>query len=93
MFSWDDLKHFLAFARKGSVLAAAKAQGVNQSTVQRRLAELEERIGRRSATSKVIVSPNLDRNCFLMPSASRRQCVRLSATWHPATKNYPAWFG
>src|SRR5437588_1255734 len=47
MFSWDDLKYFLAFARTGSILAAARAQGVNHSTVQRRLAELEARLGRR----------------------------------------------
>jgi DNA-binding transcriptional LysR family regulator len=44
---WDDLKHFLAFARAGSMQAAAKALGVNQSTVQRRIAELEECVGRR----------------------------------------------
>jgi DNA-binding transcriptional LysR family regulator len=47
MFTWDDLKHFLAFARKGSVLAAAKSQGVNHSTVYRRIAELEKRLGGR----------------------------------------------
>jgi DNA-binding transcriptional LysR family regulator len=47
MFNWDDLKHFLAFARTGSILAAAKAQAVNQSTVHRRLAELEARLSRR----------------------------------------------
>jgi DNA-binding transcriptional LysR family regulator len=47
MFDWNDLKHFLAFARTGSMLAAAKALGVNQSTVSRRLAELEERLGHR----------------------------------------------
>jgi DNA-binding transcriptional LysR family regulator len=47
MFTWDDLKHFLAFAREGSVLAAAKSQGVNHSTVHRRLAELERRLGSR----------------------------------------------
>jgi DNA-binding transcriptional LysR family regulator len=47
MFVWDDLKHFLAFARVGSMQAAAKALRVNQSTVQRRIAELEERVGRR----------------------------------------------
>ena len=46
-FAWDDLRHFLAFARAGSMQAAAKALGVNQSTVQRRIAELEERVGRR----------------------------------------------
>jgi DNA-binding transcriptional LysR family regulator len=44
VFDWNDLKYFLAFARNGSMLAAAKALGVNQSTVQRRLAELEERL-------------------------------------------------
>jgi DNA-binding transcriptional LysR family regulator len=47
MFSWDDLKYFLAFARTGSMLGAAKVLGVNQSTVQRRISELEERLGRR----------------------------------------------
>jgi DNA-binding transcriptional LysR family regulator len=47
MLEWDDLRHFLAFARAGSMQAAAKALGVNQSTVQRRLAELEERVGQR----------------------------------------------
>jgi DNA-binding transcriptional LysR family regulator len=46
-FAWDDLRHFLAFARTGGMHAAAKALGVNQSTVQRRIAELEERVGRR----------------------------------------------
>jgi DNA-binding transcriptional LysR family regulator len=44
VFDWNDLKYFLAFARNGSMLAAAKALGVNQSTVQRRLAELEGRL-------------------------------------------------
>ena len=42
-FDWDDLKHLLAVARHGSTLAAARALGVDQSTVQRRLAELERR--------------------------------------------------
>jgi DNA-binding transcriptional LysR family regulator len=47
VFDWNDLRYFLAFARTGSMLAAAKTLGVNQSTVSRRLAELEERLGRR----------------------------------------------
>jgi DNA-binding transcriptional LysR family regulator len=37
----------LAFARAGSMQAAAKALGVNQSTVQRRIADLEECVGHR----------------------------------------------
>lgn len=46
MFDWNDLKHLLAVARHGSTIAAGKALGVNQSTVHRRLTELEGRIGR-----------------------------------------------
>jgi DNA-binding transcriptional LysR family regulator len=45
-FDWNDLRYFLAVARTGSTIAAAKDLGVNQSTVQRRLAALEEAIGR-----------------------------------------------
>jgi DNA-binding transcriptional LysR family regulator len=45
MFDWDDLKPFLAVARHGSTIAAARALQVDQSTVQRRVAELERRIG------------------------------------------------
>ena len=45
-FNWDDLKHLLAVARHGSTLAAGRSLGVDQSTVQRRLMELERRIGR-----------------------------------------------
>jgi len=41
MFEWDDVKYFLAVARHGSTLAAAKAMDLSQSTVQRRVAELE----------------------------------------------------
>ncbi|QCB47146.1 LysR family transcriptional regulator [Hydrogenophaga sp. PAMC20947] len=44
-FQWDDLQHFLAVAHQGSTLAAGRALGVDQSTVQRRLAELERQIG------------------------------------------------
>ena len=47
MFDWNDLRYLLAIARGGSTLSAAKALGVSQPTVQRRLAALEERIGRK----------------------------------------------
>jgi len=45
VFDWNDLRHLIAVSRHGSTLAAAKALGVNQSTVHRRLAELERRTG------------------------------------------------
>lgn len=45
MFDWDDLKHFLAVARHGSTTAAGRALNTDQSTVQRRITRLEQRIG------------------------------------------------
>ena len=45
MFDWNDLRYFLAVARTGSTIAAAKALGWSQSTVQRRLARLERQLG------------------------------------------------
>ena len=47
MFDWNDLKYFLAVARHGSTTAAGKALRLSQSTVHRRLAELEKRLGRK----------------------------------------------
>jgi DNA-binding transcriptional LysR family regulator len=45
MIEWDDVRYFLAVSRGGSVRAAAERLGVNHSTVQRRVAQLEERLG------------------------------------------------
>lgn len=45
MIDWDDVRYFLAVARGGSVRAAAESLGVNHSTVLRRIAQLEERLG------------------------------------------------
>jgi DNA-binding transcriptional LysR family regulator len=50
MFDWNDLKYFLAVARHGSTIAAGKALRSNQSTVQRRIVELEKRLGRKLVT-------------------------------------------
>jgi DNA-binding transcriptional LysR family regulator len=46
MLVWDDIKYFLAVARHGSTLAAGRALKLSQSTVHRRLVELERQIGR-----------------------------------------------
>src|SRR3989442_3733144 len=46
MFDWNDLRYFLAVARHHSTIAAGKSLGLSQSTVQRRVNELERRIGR-----------------------------------------------
>lgn len=47
MLDWNDLRYLLAVAEHGSTLAAARHLEVNQSTVQRRLSELEARLGLR----------------------------------------------
>jgi DNA-binding transcriptional LysR family regulator len=44
-FDWNDLQYFLAVAREGSTLAAARVMRVNQSTVHRRLSALEKGLG------------------------------------------------
>lgn len=42
---WDDLRHLLAVARAGTLAAAARRLGVDQTTVARRLAALEKALG------------------------------------------------
>lgn len=44
MLNWNDLRYLIAVSRSGSTLAAARELGVNQSTVHRRLVELERRV-------------------------------------------------
>lgn len=45
--TWDDLKYVLALSRHGTASAAARALGVNGTTVARRIATLEEHLGTR----------------------------------------------
>jgi DNA-binding transcriptional LysR family regulator len=47
MIVWDDARFFLAVHRARSLSAAGRALGVNQSTVGRRVAALEEALGAR----------------------------------------------
>jgi DNA-binding transcriptional LysR family regulator len=45
MLDWNDLRYFLAVAREGSTLAAARTLKTSQTTVARRIAALERAIG------------------------------------------------
>src|SRR5512144_400351 len=47
MYDWNDLRHFLAVHRAGTLAQAAGAVGSNATTVGRRLAALEEQVGAR----------------------------------------------
>jgi DNA-binding transcriptional LysR family regulator len=46
-FDWDDLRFFVSVAAKGSISGAAKDLRASHSTVLRRLASLEKRLGAR----------------------------------------------
>ena len=71
MFDWDDLKYFLAVAHNGSTIAAGKALGVNQSTVHRRLEELEKRIQRKLVTRETSGYRLTEYGVELLPFAER----------------------
>lgn len=43
---WDDLRHFAALARHGSLAAASRALGTARSTIARRVEGLERQLGR-----------------------------------------------
>ena len=71
MFDWNDLKYFLAVARHGSTIAAGKALRLSQSTVQRRLAELEKRLGRKLVRRTAVGYRLTDFGQELQPYAER----------------------
>lgn len=45
MIDWDDIRYFLAVASAGSVRGASQSLAVNHSTILRRIAQLEARLG------------------------------------------------
>jgi DNA-binding transcriptional LysR family regulator len=71
-FEWDDARYFLAVHRTGSLTAAGRQLGVNQSTVSRRLRALEEALGGArlfvQTQDGYFVSPTGER---LLPHAAR----------------------
>jgi DNA-binding transcriptional LysR family regulator len=70
---WDDLRFFLAVARKGSIRGAAVALGVNHSTVSRRIDAFERKIGvrlfERLPSGYLLTAAGED----LLPSAQRME--------------------
>lgn len=77
MFDWNDLKCFLAVARQGSTIAAGKALGTSQSTVQRRLAALERQLGRKLVAREASGYRLTDDGKRLLPHAERMEAAAL----------------
>jgi len=71
VFDWDDLRVFLAVARAGSTIAAARVLGVSQPTVQRRLVAFEQAIGRRLVESHPTGYRLTDLGKAMLPQAER----------------------
>ena len=62
MFDWENLRHFLAVAREGTLSGAARSLKVDHATVSRRLAALE-------AELQAPLVERLPRSCRLTPWA------------------------
>jgi len=61
MFDWENLRHFLAVGRAGTLSGAARALGVDHATVSRRLAALETQV-------QAVLVERLPRACRLTPT-------------------------
>ena len=78
--NWDDVRIFLAVARNGQILGAARALNLNHATVARRLTALEATIGStlfNRRTNGTELSPNGER--FLV-HAERMESAMLAAS-------------
>jgi DNA-binding transcriptional LysR family regulator len=82
MLCWDDLKYFLAVARHGSTIAAGKALGVNQSTVHRRLNELEQRLERKLVSRETTGYRLTEYAKELLPFAERVEAAVIELERH-----------
>src|SRR5688572_6263698 len=82
MFDWNDLRYLLAVARHGSTIAAGKALNLSQSTVHRRLAELEKRIGRNLVIRTATGYRLTDFGKQLLPYAERVEAMVIDFERH-----------
>ena len=71
MFDWNALKYFLAVARHGSTIAAGKALRISQSTVQRRLIELEGKTKRKLVSRTAVGYRLTESGQEILPYAER----------------------
>jgi len=64
MFDWENLRHFVAVARAGTLSGAARALDVDHATVGRRVSALE-------AALQIPLLDRLPRRCTLTPAGER----------------------
>ncbi|MGB5724166.1 MAG: LysR family transcriptional regulator [Parasphingorhabdus sp.] len=78
MLDWNDLRYFLAVARSGSTLAAAKHLRVSQSTISRRVTALEDEIGVKLFIRKASGYSLTPRGKSVLPAAESVEAAALS---------------
>ena len=77
---WNDAKHFLAVAREGQVLAAARRLGISQATLSRRVQALEEAVGARLFERSTRGAALTDAGRLFLETAERVEAEMLDAT-------------
>lgn len=76
--NWDDLRYFLAVARDGQMLSAAKRLGVSQALLSRHIAALEETVGARLLDRTTRGSTLTDNGAALFAAAERMEAELMS---------------
>lgn len=76
---WDDARHFLAVAREGQMLGAARRLGISQAKLSRRIAALESAIGARLLDRTTRGSTMTETGLGLFAAAERMEAEILGA--------------
>lgn len=77
MLDWDLIRYFLAVARSGSTLTAARGLGQSQPTVARRIAALEHALGARLFDRRQAGYRLTSEGCALVPEAEAVEAAAL----------------
>ena len=77
--NWNDLKFFLAIAREGQMLGAARRLGASQATVNRRLGALEHALGAKLFTRMTTGCELTETGRNLLPHAETIEAEMLGA--------------
>lgn len=80
--NWDDVRIFLAVARTGQILGAARGLGLNHATVSRRLTALEHALGSKLFVRKTNGSNLSGEGERFLVHAERLESAMLAASEH-----------
>lgn len=79
VMNWEDGKLFLAVARAGQMLGAAKALGLNQATLSRRMTALENNLGTKLLTRRTTGCDLTEHGREMMKSLEQAEGIFLAS--------------